>query len=203
MRLSTTRIIELIVAVSVVVISVVSLFVAVEQSRVQRQMLQASVLPVIQYGTGNYNLPAEEWRLTLNFTNTGIGPAELQILDVRWNDASIGDFAEFIMACCVPQRIPENERQAYLLDVYRSGELQFIFDSVQGRFFAPGESVDYISARRPDPETQPRGFEIWSNLDRVRHELDAEICYCSVFEDCWLARFPAQTREPALCREAG
>jgi hypothetical protein len=196
MRLTTTRIIELIVAVSVVVISVASLFVAVEQSRVQRQTLEASVLPVIQYGSGNYDYERGEWVMTLNFTNTGLGPAELRYLGLSWQGDEILDTSEFLADCCVSADIPEENRLAYVHQAFRDGQMSFLFDAVEGRFFAPQESVDYITFVRPDADRQPIGREIWQSLDQVRHEIAVEACYCSVFEDCWMSRFPQQTREP-------
>ncbi|WP_421789422.1 hypothetical protein [Hyphobacterium sp.] len=195
MRLTTTRIIELVVAVSVVVISVVSLFVAVEQSRVQRQTLEASVLPVIQYGSGNYVYERDEWVMTLNFTNTGIGPAELRHLKMSWNGEEIRDTSVFLSQCCVPESVPPEERLSFIHNAFRERQMAFLFDSVEGRFFAPQESVDYITFRQPDATSQPVGHQIWLSLDRVRHQLEIDACYCSVFEDCWMARFPAQTRE--------
>lgn len=200
MRITVTRAIELTVAVSVVIISVASLFVAVEQSNVQRRTLQASVLPVIQYGTGNYNLPLEEWRLTVRFTNTGIGPAEVRYMQLSWEGEPINDTSEFIARCCVPDTIPEAERLSFVHNAFRDGQMSFLFDSVEGRFFAPQEDVEYIVFRRPDADTQPIGYGVWQELDRARHDMSVEVCYCSVFEDCWMARFPEQTRQPvAMC----
>jgi hypothetical protein len=202
MKLPPTRLIELIVAVSVVMISVVSLFVAVEQSRIQRQTLEASVLPVIQYGTGNYDLERDDWSMTLNFTNTGLGPAELRYLGLSWDGEAIIDTSEFLARCCVPDRIPEDQRLAFVHSAFRNGQMAFLFDSVQGRYFAPQESVDYIEFRRPDETTQPDGYAVWQALDSVRHDIRVEICYCSVFDNCWISRFPEQTREPArMCPE--
>ncbi|MEE2565614.1 hypothetical protein [Hyphobacterium marinum] len=195
MRPSRTRLIELIVAVSVVVISVASLFIAWFQGRVMQQTLEASVLPVIQYGSGNYDLDREEWRMTLVFRNTGIGPAELRSLRMTWDGETISDTSQFLARCCVPAEVPPAERHNYVRQAFVSGELAFLFDDVEGRFFAPQEEVEFITSARPDAETQPRGHALWTALDEVRHEIDVEICYCSVFDDCWLARFPGQSRE--------
>ncbi|HAQ34539.1 MAG: hypothetical protein CMF74_12130 [Maricaulis sp.] len=192
---SRIRLIEIIVAASVVVISVASLFVAVFQGIVMQRTLEASVLPVLQYSTGNYDNDRDEWVLVLNITNTGIGPAELRSIRVTWDGQPIEDAPPFLMACCLPASIAEADRPAYLQDLFESGELNIIFDGVDGRFFAPQESVDFISVDRPDRETQARGRALWSALDRARHDLEVELCYCSVFDDCWQANFPTQTRE--------
>ncbi|GJL97899.1 MAG: hypothetical protein DHS20C06_17160 [Hyphobacterium sp.] len=196
MRLTLTRAIELTVAVSVVIISVASLYVAVEQSRVMQRTLEANVLPVIQYDTGNYNLPMEEWRLTVSFQNTGIGPADVRYMEMTWDGEAIRDTSQFISRCCVPDSVPEADRPAYVHDAFRTGQMAFLFDTIEGRFLAPQEEVDYIIFRRPDADTQSIGYGVWQALDYARHDITVDVCYCSVFDDCWLARFPAQTREP-------
>lgn len=192
---SRIRLIEITVAVSVVVISVASLFVAVFQGIVMQRTLEASVVPVLQYGSGNYDSDRDEWVMVLNITNTGIGPAELRDIRVTWQGQEVTDAPPFLLACCMPDHIAASDRPAYMQDIFEQGEINIIFDSVDGRFFAPQESVDFISVDRPDRELQPRGFAMWTALDRARHDLDIEICYCSVFGDCWQARFPDQSRE--------
>jgi hypothetical protein len=195
MRLTLTRTIELTVAVSVVVISVASLYVAVEQSRVMQRTLEANVLPVVQYDTGNYNLPMEEWRLTVSFRNTGIGPADIRFMEMTWDGEPIRDTSQFIARCCVPDTIPDADRLDYVHNAFRTGQMAFLFDSIEGRFLAPQEEVDYIIFRRPDAVSQPIGYGVWQALDNARHDMSVDVCYCSVFDDCWMAKFPSQTRE--------
>lgn len=48
MTLPSSRVLELVIAVSVVIISLASLFVALYQGRVMEQTMQASVMPLIQ-----------------------------------------------------------------------------------------------------------------------------------------------------------
>ena len=57
--------------------------------------------------------------------------------------------------------------------------------------------MTFISFPRPDPNASQEADDIWMRLDEVRHEIEMDVCYCSVFEDCWMASFPEQTREPA------
>lgn len=197
---------EITVAVSVVVISVASLFVAVFQGIVMQRTLEASVVPVIQYGSGNYNLEREEWRLTLSFTNTGLGPAEVRSFRMFWDGEEILDTSELLVRCCVPDSVPVEQRAGFVRQAFVDGQLAFLFDSIEGRYLAPQESVEYVTALRPDATTQPNGRVIWDALDEIRRDIEVEICYCSVFDDCWQARFPDQSRErvrqcPAALRE--
>lgn len=192
---SRIRLIEITVAVSVVVISVASLFVAVFQGIVMQRTLEASVVPVLQYGSGNYDLERGEWRLTLAFTNTGLGPAEVRHFTMYWNGEEITDTSLFLVRCCVPGDIPAEQRASFVRQAFIDGEIGFLFDSIDGRYFAPQEEVEFVTTVRPDATTQPNGRAIWDALDEARQDLAIEICYCSVFGDCWLARFPDQSRE--------
>lgn len=192
---SRIRLIEITVAVSVVVISVASLFVAVFQGIVMQRTLEASVVPVVQYGTGNYDLERSEWRLILSLTNTGLGPAEIRDFRMSWNGGEITDTSAFLTLCCVPEGVPDDQRAAFVRQAFVDGEIGFLFDAVEGRFLAPQEEVEFVSGLRPDARTQPNGRAIWDALDEARPDITVEICYCSVFGDCWQARFPEQSRE--------
>ncbi|MAC39367.1 MAG: hypothetical protein CMH93_07555 [Oceanicaulis sp.] len=190
------RTIELVVAASVVVISLASLFVAVFQGIVMDRTMKASVMPVIQVGHGNVGEDRESWVMTITVHNTGLGPADIRYFGMRWQGEPIRDTSQFLARCCAPDSVPEDQRLGYMHQAFRDGEMALVFDEVQSRFLAPQERVDFIAFDRPDAETQPRGHAVWQALDLVRHDLRFDVCYCSVFEDCWLARFPAQPREP-------
>lgn len=196
MRASRFRLVEIIVAVSVVVISVASLFVAVFQGIVMQRTQEAQVVPVIQYGTGNFDSERDAWRMTLKLTNTGLGPAEIRRFSLSWNGQVITDTSAFMATCCAPASVPEEDRLGYMIGVFQAGEMRLFFESVDGRFFAPQESVEFVSFEQPDPETQPRGHAVWMALDQVRHDIEVDVCYCSVFDQCWESRFPQQTRTP-------
>jgi hypothetical protein len=195
MRASRIRVVEIVVAVSVVMISVASLGVALFQGHVMQRTLEAQVLPVIQYGDTNYDDARREWRMELSLTNTGLGPAELRWSQISWRGVVLSEPAALMVLCCVPDEIPQEDRYAYVQSVFETGHMRIFFDEYQGRYFAPQETVTFISFPRPDPALSQEAYDIWTRLDRVRNELEVEVCYCSVFEDCWMASFPAQSRE--------
>lgn len=190
------RSIELLVAACVVVISLASLFVAVYQGMVMDRTMKASVMPVIQIGHGNIGPDRRSWVMTFSAHNTGMGPADVRYLGISWNGEPVTDTSAFFARCCAPDSVPEAERLRYMHTAFRNGELALVFDNIQNRFLAPQEKVDFIAFERPDAQTRPQGHAIWQALDDARHDLVFEICYCSVFDDCWLARFPEQSRQP-------
>lgn len=197
------RLVEIIVAVSVVIISIASLFVAVYQGIVMDRTLKASVLPIIQAGTSNLDPETGEWKLALRVENTGLGPARIGYLNLVRDGEPVGDLNAWLIQCCVPDNIPPAERGAFIAQTVNSGELRFVTSYVQGRFLAPQEQVNLYEIERPNETTQPDGAAIWQAINTARHEVDIEICYCSVFEECWLSRFPQQSREPVRRCEPG
>ena len=190
------RTVEIAVAASVVVISLASLFVAVYQGIVMDRTMKASVMPVIQLGHGNMDAERRDWVMLFTVHNTGLGPAEIRYLGISWNGEPVAGTSQFLARCCAPDSVPEEDRLAYMHQAFRDGELALVFDDVQNRFLAPQERVEFIAFDRPDSQTQPRGRAIWEALNETRHALNFEVCYCSVFEDCWRARFPDQSRIP-------
>lgn len=190
------RLVEIIVAVSVVVVSLASLGVALFQGHVMQRTLEAQVLPVLQYSDSNYDSAREEWRMEFRLTNTGLGPAELRWFQHSWRGIDLNEPAELMVACCLPSDVPEQDRYRYVQEVFGTGEMRIFFTSIGGRYFAPQEEVNFITFPRPDPARSQAAFDIWTRLDAIKDEVQLDICYCSVFEDCWMASFPAQTREP-------
>ncbi len=196
MRASRFRLVEIVVAVSVVVISVASLGVALFQGHVMQRTLEAQVLPVLQYGDSNIDRASGEWRMEFTLTNTGLGPAELRWFQHTWRGVDLEEPADLMVACCIPEDIEPELRYRYVQGVFATGRMRIFFDQIGGRFFAPQESVTFITFPRPDPDLSQEAYDIWMALDAVRHEIELDVCYCSVFDECWMARFPAQSREP-------
>ena len=54
--------------------------------------------------------------------------------------------------------------------------------SMLGEVLRPGENVMFAQL---DPQKVPA--DTWSRFDEERLKLKVRICYCSVFEDCWIA----------------
>jgi len=192
LRPPSIRLIELVIAVSVVVISVASLFVAVHQSSVMERSLAASVWPIMEYQTGNYDSQREVPRLTFEFTNSGLGPAQVQWGRFHYQGETYSSIFDLLLVCCMPVEGDIPARRAALDQMLLESRLPVITDALGGRVLAPGQTVIYADMRPPNDEM---AAEVWRRLDAVRHDVSVSLCYCSVFDECWLAGFPEQTRE--------
>jgi hypothetical protein len=70
--------------------------------------------------------------------------------------------------------------------------------SLEGRMVRPGDTVAYIDL----PVNAKNGAAALA-LDRARqaNRIESRLCYCSVFDDCWLAQSDDPTPDPvAQCR---
>ncbi|MFT6462370.1 MAG: hypothetical protein ACJA0Y_001875 [Maricaulis maris] len=187
------RIVELVVAASVVVISVASLFVAVHQSVVMERTLAASVWPVMEFQHGNYDTTRDMRSLIFEFTNSGLGPAQVRYMRLINEGEAVQSPLHYFAECCAPASLTNEERNAHVERLFMEDSLFLVTEVIGGRVFAPQQTV--VFARLDYPEN-PEAQAVWEALNTARRTLEIELCYCSVFDDCWLANFPRQTREP-------
>jgi len=47
-----------------------------------------------------------------------------------------------------------------------------------------GEHVDFFTMR-----SGPRSTELWSKLNVERSKITTRVCYCSVFDQCWVHEY--------------
>src|SRR5688572_730753 len=163
---------DLLIAVGVLAISLISLFVAVSANRTQERMLAASVWPSLQFGTSNVGTDGAP-QLTFDLLNRGVGPARL-----RWAELTVGGhpvqtLREFLVHCC------GEEAAGY-----------GVSSGLRRRVLGSDEWLQVVRIPReglPDP--------LWEKLDRVRHDVRLRTCYCSVLDDCWV--LDSNADEPA------
>lgn len=142
-------------------VGAVALYAALTESEAVRRQTAASVWPYVQVTTSDYEGPdGAQFRVSL--TNAGVGPAHL-----RGMRLTLGG---------TPQRTWE--------DVIRSigdGELRpFSQTSALNRVIRPGEDIELFGVADRDL-TRALRTAVASG------EAALEYCYCSIFEQCWVA----------------
>ena len=161
---------QTILSVVGVVIAVLALYAALTESAAVRQQTAAAVWPFVQLMVENYDT-GEEAGFSFAFTNAGVGPAKMQ--DVR---------------VTVDGRVARDWRE--------------LVESVEGNIDAP-VNLNFISDRvlRPDETVAVFGT---TDADLARKMVGAiskprstlEYCYCSIFDECWLADSRKATQPP-------
>lgn len=153
------------IAVPAFALSIAVAYFTFIQADATTKMQIASVWPYVAFETSNRNDQDDPFIL-LSLTNKGVGPAHIRGLEVRYRDKPYTQFREVLGACCSDS--PET--------------LSVGIGSMLGEVLRPGENVMFAQL---DPQKVPA--ETWSRFDEERLKLKVRICYCSVFEDCWVA----------------
>jgi hypothetical protein len=154
--------VELSVALTALVVSAVSLFIAKQQTDVMYRQLAASIWPAVEFSTSNVR--GDEPVISMSLENVGIGPARIHAFRISHQGQAVPDLTAFISGCCAPEGTP----------------VHTITSFIEGRILPAGQSIDFLilSAERNHPD-------VYRRFNRIRGELDVEVCYCSVLEECW------------------
>ncbi|WP_395647411.1 hypothetical protein [Terricaulis sp.] len=193
------RWLDLTVALSALLISAVSIFVAYSSNQSMERIARASSWPFIQLGSGN---AADDGAHELSFgvANVGAGPARLYTYDVQIDDKPLPPgghlLTRMLQACCNEEFSAATARSGSQVSAMGSEMSQPMAE----RFIAPNTEV--LALRWPRTEDNAA---LWAALDRARQggRISVSACYCSVFDDCWVAEtsvFPP--REVASCDSA-
>lgn len=148
-----------------VVVSAISLWVAIGTEEANRRMVAAASWPLLQADTSDLNAT-----ITLSVMNGGVGPAKLKTLEVFWHGKAYAGAHALLKDCCAYKASKPPE------------DAELTTGGVSGVVIRAGENHIFLSLpRRAD------NAETWRSLDRVRRELKFRACYCSVFDECWIA----------------
>ncbi len=167
-------ILQTVLAVIAVFISVVALYAALTEADSVRKQQAASVWPYVAvYYT--INLPSNEGRpfLQVGLSNDGIGPARIEGARITLDGTAYDTWAD-LFGRLAPDTFSKYRTSAF-----------------SRRVIPAGQSVVFLNMADPDEITALAGA-----FDR----LDARICYCSVFDDCWTASLQDRSRPEPVAR---
>lgn len=152
---------QTILSVAGIFIAIMALYAALTESAAVRQQTAATVWPFVQISIADYD-SGESAGFTMSFTNAGVGPARMRAVRLIIDGEPMRDW----------KHVVAHLGGALDDDVGRS----FISD----RVLSPDEKVDMITVT--DPDLARRFQAAIANLEN-----SISYCYCSIFDDCWLA----------------
>lgn len=157
-------------ALIALVVSGISLWVAIGTEEANRRMVAAASWPLLQADTSDLDST-----ITLSVLNGGVGPAKLKTFQLFWNGKAYPGADALLSACCgyrtPPQRPGMNSPARTTLTT----------GGVSGIVVRAGETHTFLSM-----PLRADNVDIWRKLDRARRELKFRACYCSVFDECWI-----------------
>jgi hypothetical protein len=161
-----------------VFISLTTLALAIRSDRIQERMLEASIWPALEYGTGNRGDEGAAV-VTLSVGNSGVGPAKLRTFQLLYGGEPVRNARDLVSRCCAL-----GERQ-----------LLTITSSVRTRVLKAGEDLTFLRVPQEGNEA-----DVWERLNQERFKVRALGCYCSVLDNCWILDSDREEPEPvAAC----
>jgi len=168
---------QTVTSAAAMMVSVTALFVAWDQSRVMRAQQHGAVVPAIQVD-GFVNNEQARLNLGLRVFNNGVGPAFVESVEV-YRDGILQNDLDGLLE---PIGARTDDRS---------------WTSMVGRVMAPGQSVEPIRISWPREQISVADL---TALTSEFSRWDVQICYCSVFDLCWIATSSnARPRETQQC----
>ncbi len=150
--------------------AVLALYASLTESEAVRRQTAAAVWPFVQISVADFDTE-ESAGFTLSFTNAGVGPALMRSVRIVIDGKPMRDWAQVV--------------------AHLGGTLndQVGRTSISDRVLSPDRTVDLISVS--DPALARQFQAVIAN-----RENSIAYCYCSIFDDCWLADSRQQALQP-------
>ncbi len=161
---------DLALALSAIFISGVSLYVAIEHGKTERDLVAANSWPFLRPAIDNDYGPGHD--LEIGVSNGGVGPAKVKSYEVFYLGAPVANPFDLLRRCCGLSTDPAVEKKQI--------NNAFVTSRVDDQVLRPGEANIVFQLRRKF--TEPHLVDRFHETLRV---LTYRACYCSVFDKCW------------------
>ena len=170
---------DLSLAMVALFVSFVSILIAWHHSKVMQELVhqnerlvEANSLPYLQVSRSDRGVRG----FSLNATNEGVGPARIVTAQILVDGHPVETLEQLVDACC------------------GKGDYSgFSASSLEGRMVRPGDTVPYLDFR-PASAADERLADVTGAKQANR--IVTNLCYCSVFDDCWIAASHDPTPNP-------
>ena len=154
---------QLLVSVPTFAISLALAYATFVQADAARKTQLSETWPYVSYSTSNAT-PEGAKQISFVLENNGVGPARLEEMEFLYKGRAMPNPREFLRQCC-------------------AGEAKFGFMSARVTgVLRPGEKTEFIRLERTD-----KNAAIWDKLNDERWSAVVRSCYCSIFDNCWVA----------------
>jgi hypothetical protein len=177
---------DLIISVSAIVLSVVSLVVAIQNAWTQREMVSASTWPFV---TGWVKIDSSEHGvLQFGLSNSGVGPAKVHSFEVVYKGQPVSSARDLLRRCC---GLPADPKAANAMLSPRTSVTE-----VNEIVLRSGDDQTAF-AYLPDPANPALG----RRFTRTLREIQFRGCYCSVLDECWKMNNSMSPTRVKSCKE--
>jgi hypothetical protein len=167
------RWVDIMIGCTAVFLSCVSVFIAIHHGQTMEKLVEANSWPSLSYGSSNSSDTGNADDITFDISNNGVGPARVDTLQVFYKGVPQPSFVDLLKSCCGAKGKKVSYATSKIVDEVLPARTTTHF-------------IRLLHSVSPD---------IWDAMNRERTQMDVLICYCSVFEECWIS--DTRTRRPA------
>jgi hypothetical protein len=154
-----------------VIIAAISLWIAIDTERTNRQLVAEAAWPFVQmYSSSGSD---SQRPLSLNISNAGVGPAKIETLELFWQGKPYQTSLELLKDCCAYKAGHTDQSASQSNPLTTSG--------VAGTVLRAGDFVPIVRYLLTADNALT-----WEALHSQRQKIGLRVCYCSVFNECWL-----------------
>jgi hypothetical protein len=177
---------DAIVSIAAIFISAVSLYVAIEHGKTERDLVAANVWPFPRAILSNgYD---DKGSTAIGVSNGGVGPAKIRSFEVFYRGHPVSSGMDLLRKCCglAPGA-------AAIKAAFPNGTYSSVVDETVLR---PGEDNPVFRVPREGTDITKRFAQI-STLQQITFR----VCYCSVLDQCWTSDLRSTRTQPVReCR---
>jgi hypothetical protein len=163
---------EILASVTLLAISGLSLWVAIGTEDANRRMVAAASWPFLQLESTNLSEDGK-LRISLALTNSGVGPAKVESFELFWKGQAYASSYAYLAACC------GLDPRHYTADTKMTS---IATNPLRGTVIRAGDSRLFLEVPLADDNQA-----VWKALNHARFRTEFRVCYCSVFDECWLS----------------
>ena len=174
---------DVIVSLSAIFISAVSLFVAIQHGKTERDLVAANVWPFPRAILSNgYD---SKGSTAVGVSNGGVGPAKIRSFELFYRGQPVSSGLDLLRKCCglAPGA-------AAVKAAFPNGTSNSIVDETVLR---PGEDNPVL--RVPPSTSAPDVTNRFAQVS-VLTQVTFRVCYCSVLDQCWVSDLRSTHTEP-------
>jgi hypothetical protein len=158
---------DMILGVSAVTISFISLFLAIHNGNAMERLVEANSWPSVQVTFSTLNQDSTP-NIHFDIANKGVGPARIESIEATFDGRSVKDGRELLNAMLGRTTAPPHPA--------------IQTSSITNTVLAAKETITFV-----DFKPGEYSAEDYETIRKTVQKPDFRTCYCSVFEECWMA----------------
>ena len=159
--------VDVLLGAAAVLISAISVAVAISANTTQERLLAASTWPNLSFGTSNLNDALED-EVSFELSNSGVGPARIRWSQLSYKGKAVASLQELLELCC---------KRPVEIAAEKVTSISSSIDPV----LKAGDTVKILRLRKAgNPDW------LWQQANSERYKVAIEVCYCSVLDTCWM-----------------